>query len=525
MGENNDLKTGDTLFDDDELIFSDEVDEDSSAEKSTKAWKIVIADDEEEIHNITKMVLSDYTFEGIGFEFISTYSGEETKTILEEHPDAVMILLDVVMETDDAGLQVAKYIREELKNTFVRIILRTGQPGKSPERKVIMEYDINDYKEKTELTNQKLYTTVMSSLRSYRDLKIIERNRIGLEQIINSSPRLFEHQSIQQFTTGVLRQLLDILSLDEGMAELRPSGFAISKEKGEMEIISATDEFEQYIGKNAEEVLPQEIQDYLHRAISEKSSLFIGKIFIGCFFSEDGSINIIYLNAQKELTDLERDLILIFSTNIGVAFDNIHLNKEIVETQKEVITTLGEVVETRSKETANHVTRVSEFSSILATRLDLDVTEVEMLRLASPMHDVGKIGIPDSILNKPGRLTDEEFDIIKTHTTIGYEILKSSNREIMKMATIVALQHHERWDGKGYPNGTKGKDIHIYGRITAVADVFDALTHKRVYKEPWEVEKVVNIFKEERGKQFDPEITDIFLELIDDFLEINEKFK
>jgi len=196
------------------------------------------------------------------------------------------------------------------------------------------------------------------------------------------------------------------------------------------------------------------------------------------------------------------------------------LNKEIIDTQKEVIYTLGDVIETRSKETANHIKRIGELSRILAIKIGLDEKDCEILHLASPMHDIGKIGIPDSILNKPDKLTPEEFEIMKTHTTIGYNILKGSNRKIMKAASIVALQHHERWDGKGYPYGIGGEDIHIFARIITLVDVFDALTHKRTYKEAWTMDSTIDFIESEKGKFFDKKLVDIFLCNLDEFISI-----
>lgn len=200
------------------------------------------------------------------------------------------------------------------------------------------------------------------------------------------------------------------------------------------------------------------------------------------------------------------------------------LQKEVIDTQKEIILTLGEVVETRSNETANHVRRVAEFSQILAAKNGMSEEDVNLIRMASPMHDVGKIGIPDTILNKPGRLTVEEFEIIKRHTILGHEILKHSSRPIMKAAAIVAHEHHERWDGKGYPRGLAGEEIHIFGRILCITDVFDALGSDRVYKKAWSLDKILELFKAERGKQFDPKLTDIFLDNLDDFLAVKEAY-
>jgi response regulator RpfG family c-di-GMP phosphodiesterase len=160
---------------------------------------------------------------------------------------------------------------------------------------------------------------------------------------------------------------------------------------------------------------------------------------------------------------------------------------------------------------------------MLARFYGMSIKESLMLKNASPMHDIGKIGIPDEILNKPGRFTDKEFQVMKAHSEIGYEMLKHSKRSIFKVASIVAYEHHERYDGQGYPRGLKGEEIHIYGRITAVADVFDALGSDRVYKKAWPIEKILKLFKEERGKHFDPRLIDIFLDNLDEFLEAKIK--
>lgn len=187
--------------------------------------------------------------------------------------------------------------------------------------------------------------------------------------------------------------------------------------------------------------------------------------------------------------------------------------------------TLGETIEWRSQETGNHVRRVAEYMSILATRCGLSEAESGMLRLAAPMHDVGKLGIADAILNKPARLSDEEMSVIKSHPAIGHEILKSSGRKLLKAAAIISLEHHERYDGTGYPRGLAGRDIHLYGRLAAVADVFDALTSDRIYRPAWPLEQVLDYFREQRGRHFDPEIADILLDNLDEFLRVKEMYK
>ena len=186
---------------------------------------------------------------------------------------------------------------------------------------------------------------------------------------------------------------------------------------------------------------------------------------------------------------------------------------------------MGSIAESRSKETSEHIERVAKYTELIALELGLEPKEAKMLKLASPMHDIGKIAIPDYILNKPAKLTPEEFEIVKTHTIKGYEMLNLSERPLLKTAAIIALTHHEKYDGTGYPKGLKGEEIPLYGRITAIADVFDALAHERCYKKAWRVDKIVEYIKEERGKHFDPKLVDLFFENFDKILEIKKNYQ
>jgi putative two-component system response regulator len=202
----------------------------------------------------------------------------------------------------------------------------------------------------------------------------------------------------------------------------------------------------------------------------------------------------------------------------------VSTNREIINTQKEIVCIMGEIGETRSKETGNHVRRVAEFSRLLAVGCGLSAAEAELIHMASPMHDIGKVGIPDSILKKPGKLTAEEYEIMKSHAQMGFDMLNHSDRPILKTAAIIAREHHERWDGKGYPDGTAGKAIPLLGRITAVADVFDALGSDRVYKKAWPLAKITALFRKERGNHFDPDLVDFLLANLEEFKEIKTRF-
>ena len=204
--------------------------------------------------------------------------------------------------------------------------------------------------------------------------------------------------------------------------------------------------------------------------------------------------------------------------------DVVKLHEELGNTQEELIFRMGEIGETRSQETGFHVKRVAKYSELLGKLYGIDEENIKYLAAASPMHDIGKVGIPDNILNKPAKLTSKEWEIMKTHTGIGYDLFKDSDKPLLKIAAIISCEHHEKYDGSGYPKALKGDDIHIYGRITALADVFDALGSDRCYKKAWDDEKIFTLIKKERGKHFDPELVDLFFENLDQFLQIRDRF-
>lgn len=491
-----------------------------SKEDSKPAWKLLIVDDEPDVHAVTKLTLSRFEFDGREVEFISAYSGQEAKQILKEQHDIALVLLDVVMETDDAGLLVAQFIRQELNNHFIRIILRTGQPGQAPERTVITNYDINDYKDKTSLSSDKLFSVVYTGLRGYRDIldielarKKLENHREGLERVIDSTASLFRIRSLRDFASGLLVQIASLLHAKKQSEETN-NNFVARKTEDGFQFLAGTGDYCPSSGETIN--LPENIKTMFENACEKQGSVIDNNCFIGYFKTLNAGENLIYLEGISHIDELDKKLLELFSNNISVAFDNLELDKEIFETQSEIIDTLGEVVESRSKEAANHVKRVAHLSRALAIWAKVPEEQAQELFMASPMHDVGKVAIPDSVLLKPGKLTDEEFELMKTHVNIGQEIFARSKRPTLKAAAIVAGEHHEKYNGTGYPNGLKGEEIHIYGRIVSLVDVFDALSHSRCYKEAWPMEKVLKLLEEEKGQHFDPNLVDLFIENIEE---------
>jgi response regulator RpfG family c-di-GMP phosphodiesterase len=508
-----------------DFLFSEEVEE-VVEESHQGKWKVLIVDDEPEVHAVTRLALSDFEFQGKRLEFVSAYSGKEAEQVVLANPDAAIVLLDVVMETDDAGLKVAEFIREQANNQHIRIILRTGQPGQAPERQVIVNYDINDYKSKTELTAQKLFTVVMSSLRSYRDILAIEQSRQGLEKIIVASRDIFALHSMENFIHGVMQQLTSILgNVDEAFYATSFVAGNRDCDPEDLVVFAGQGEFERSEGKSIKSVLSE--QQYLacSKALKDKSILFEDEFLFAYCSSRFNHNSLLYVSGiPKRLSETHKRMIEIFAQNVQIAYENVQLQSEMEDTQRELVYRLSEAVEQRSTETGNHVKRVSLICYELAKLYGLNEKQAETLRYAAPLHDVGKVGIADTILHKASKLDDREWEVMKTHAEKGHKILAGSKRNIIQAGAILAKEHHEKWDGSGYPHGVSGENIHVYGRIVAIADVYDALRHKRCYKEAWPKEQVVAELQAQKGKHFEPKLVDLVVHNIDVFEQILKQY-
>lgn len=483
-------------------------------------WKVLLVDDEPDIHDITKLTLSRFRLDGRALAFVHAYSGEQAKEVLAREKDIALVFLDVVMEREDSGLEVARWMRQDLDNQFTRIVLRTGQPGQAPEERVIVDYDINDYKEKTELDRTKLFTTTFAALRAYRDImKVEEARRVqhnyreGLERVIEASTHIFKQRNLKDFASGLLQQVVALLRLEQSML-LRVAGASLISGESQYEILAQ-------IGDVNANIISPELIAQLDEARANRISKLHGDTYVGYFPNSSGKASLLVLKGVDEISEIDAQLLEVFCSGVAVAFDNILLNQEITDTQAELILRLGDVVESRSNEAGNHVRRMSQVCQMLARAAGLPEDETAVLMHAAPMHDIGKIATPDAVLLKPGKLTPGEWEIMKQHPTVGASILNGSQRPILKAAAVIAHQHHEKYDGTGYPQGLKGDAIHPYARMVAVADVFDALSHKRCYKDAWPVEQVTEYLREQAGHHLDPRYVELLIQNMDKALEIN----
>ncbi|ASA58100.1 DUF3369 domain-containing protein [Vibrio gazogenes] len=482
-------------------------------------WKVLLVDDDAQMHQITKLALSNFVFQKRPLKLISAYSGREAQEIFKQEDDIALALIDVVMETEHAGLDLVRFIRETCRNHIIRLVLRTGQAGQAPEEKVIQDYEIDDYKEKTELTTQKLRTLLYSMLRAYRDLCLIEEQKEGLSRVIEASAKVQNTRTLKTYATTVLKQLTSLIGLEA--SAFYCIVYPHDRQEGERALtLAATGKYVSFYKECSFNVLPDLVAQRCQEVLEKCASQNYGDAYVFHTRDEREVTNLLYVNLNGELSDLDKQLLEIYMQNICMTFDNINLFVDLQETSVELVYNLSNAVEARSKETGAHVQRVSLYSERLAQLYGLNETEVKMIKHAAPLHDVGKVAVPDRILHKSGKLDHEEWTIMQKHVEYGVEILSKSARPLMVMAKNIAEYHHERWDGTGYPCGLAGEDIPICGRITALADVFDALGAKRCYKESWADDQIKEEILAQRGKQFDPQLVDLFMAHWDEFINI-----
>lgn len=513
----------------DDLVILDDPHELKPERPALPPWKILIVDDEPEIHAVTRLVLGNFRFEERPLQFISAHSAAEGRAALTEHADIALILLDVVMETEHAGLDLVRWVREECDNHMVRIVLRTGQPGQAPEQRVTADYDINDYKEKTELTTHKLSATVRVALRGYRDIMAIEQARRGLERVVAASAHIFSHQRSSEFASAVLEQLVGLAGMERGALYVRipPPGQREGGFDSHFRVAAAAGEFTRFLdltGDAGTPTLPETLRRSLRQAFDSKRHLFGPDHYVLHFTDSRHGESLLYVGDGCNLSPMDMQLVELFCTNVSIAFENLHLNQELLESQLEMICLLAGAAETRSRETAAHVQRVGLITETLALAMGQTAEEAELLRQAAPLHDIGKIGIPDAVLNKPDSHDEGERAIMRTHAELGATMLRSSQRPVLQRAAEIAASHHEHWDGSGYPRGLAGEAIPLSGRLVSVADVFDALGSRRCYKDAWDTDAIRAYFVEHRGSKFDPAIVDAMFGCWESLLRLREDY-
>ncbi|GAA0821866.1 DUF3369 domain-containing protein [Colwellia sp. D2M02] len=504
------------------FIFQDEVEleEDNTLiKKKDKYWKILVVDDDESVHQVTKLVLSDAEIEHRKLIIVSAYSSEEAQEILQKDDSFCMAFVDVVMETDHAGLELVEWIRKEHGNQAIRLVLRTGQAGTAPEAKVIKEFDINDYKEKTDFTANKMITTVYASIRAYRDIMTIKRSLDAFKKLIEATHDLLKINQLKSFGSAALNHLLALMNVDSSALYIARTQVDFSDQASSC-IIACTGKYICESNSLEESDISEDVKEKIQQVFIDKAHYSDESCFVGYYHSSSNAASVLYIEFEDDKEHFKASLAELFATNVALILESLAKQQEIEKTQKELLFIVGEAVEARSKETGAHVRRVAAICELMAQKLNLGDSFIEAIRLAAPLHDLGKIAIPEHILHKPGKLEGEEWETMKSHAQIGADILNKSTVSVSKLAARLAHYHHENWDGSGYPEKLKGEDIPLEARIMAVADVFDALGSKRCYKSPWSNEEIKAFMLDEKNKKFEGRLVDVILDNFEEFSDI-----
>lgn len=484
-------------------------------------YKILIADNEIEMHKITFNLMQDYKFEKFDLEFLHAFNRPQAIDLLLKNPDIVMAIVNEKMDTPIDGIAISRYIREEMKNNSMKIVLRTRESSYYSIDSFICQYNIGDCKTMNELRGNRLYRLVVSSVNQYIQLASLQGTRVELQKIMQASSNMHEYTSSSEFLEGFLLQISSLID-----CEHKNSLVVKWKKETPYLVVAALGKYKEAIGKNIEDVefthnKETSIKRYMLQN-QNQSIQFSDNYFLATYKSSIGELYGIYYEHKKN--SYNKDLLKVFMRNSSVLLDKFLINTKIFEEQREMIISLGEFVEKRDTWISNHVLRVSKLSRVLANKLYVDEDEITKIELASSIHDVGKLVVPDNILNKPGKLDLDEFEIIKRHTTTGFHLFEALDSSFLEIIKNIIRSHHEWWNGSGYPDNLSGERIPLEARLVAIIDVFDALTSVRPYKEAWTIERAAEYIEKQRGVQFDPRIVDLFMDSLDEIIEVLKEY-
>lgn len=486
-------------------------------------WKILIADDDQDVHTATQLALRGVVFRGRPIEFINAYSAQETLSCLHQHPDTAVVLLDVIMESDDAGLSAVQQIRAQ-GFSLVRLILRTGHPGQAPEREVIVDYDIHDYKQKSGLTTQKLFSSLISALRAYDDLQALEAHRRGLLSVLESVS-WFDFAAVQRYVDGMLVEFASL-------ARLRTEQVVIAARFGgpgnsQIRVVASSGQW----------VLPQEPVQVLEGLPAEATAAILDSYALaqgletqggGTLYVANQGVEVVaYAEGAQALADADSVLLEVFLVKVCQAVANYRAFQMVSSERDALLLGLAEAAEQCHGGLAPEG-MLARLSTAMAHRLDttlsfpgqIDAELKQNIAVASGLHDLGNLLLPPGLLMQARALSDREQEGMREHVAAGLKLLKPSQEQakdsaMLALAAQIISAHHEHYDGSGYPCGLRGEEIPLAARVVAVADAFTAMLSSRPHRPALNREEAVQAIVAASGTQFDPLVVEAFVQIME----------
>lgn len=550
-------------------------DTEATAKTSAPAWKVLVIDDEEEVHSVTGLVLADFEFEGRPLQFLHAYSAAEAMALFDRHDDIAVALVDVVMETDDAGLRFIRHVRESRGNAFVRLILRTGQPGIAPEREVIIQYDINDYKAKAELSSLKLFSAMMTALRSYRDIIALHLAHCGMANLLEAATAMFRARSIPRFAEVALDKLLLLLDIE------RDDGGLYATDAGQpgSTILFASGKFAHLAGQVLLKVEPciAALMDAADDRIIEDGVVVI------YLRSRYGDEHRLFARLDRPATALDRSLAELFRLKATMALDNLLLQDKNQAAQRYAIRMLARLAEAQrypghgeprhgydgasgilrearefvshgttpqgvdlgeflmqlaiqaeapewgEEETVRHIRRIGLYAIRLAELYGMQRDFCEAIGHAAKFHDVGKIVVAPFAAARWYESARDQSPEAREHAIWGSNLLRGweghGTTLVMQLAAQIARHHHEAWNGSGYPDGLAGENIPIAARIVAIADFFDTCTHPVMEwdRPAFGEDETFEMIRAAASHYFDPALARLFVGNRRDFVALRDQ--
>lgn len=492
-------------------------------------WDVLVVDDEPNVQEVTALALSRLAFEGVPLKLHFASSAESAIELLHRIPSVAVVLLDVVMEHESSGLELISYVRNTLKNPYVRFILRTGQAGAAPESQIIQNYDIQEYWNKVDLTVKRLRNTIISALRSYVSLVRVERRREISDFILQQSRKL-QDESVDetQFVELIAKGIIGVFTNSrytmphdadhtDAFSSLILRGATIG---GPLWLIaSALGQFEAWAGAPVESLPDPTTRAILLDMMAQDEPIMMAQdethLRLLLTFTAPGTRHsALYMEAPAN--SIDPSYLMTLATHAQAIFKSKSAHWLTRRSYAESALRLAGIVEMRLGGDEDHLQRLSRQVRLLALRTGCDVRQADMLSQAAALHDIGNIKLPDAVLIKPGPLNQDEWAMVRSHPQLGHDLLAASSIENLQLGAVIALEHHEKWDGSGYPNRKRGLEISLGARLTTIIDVYDRMITDRPYRKALTVAETLDFLRGKAGTYFDPDLIEKFFDIYEE---------